>query len=231
MQRIAKHFINRGLVESHANSIVGVRDPRSHEPIDRPTVVSLRTIADAPRTPNMVAAATRLLGFARESLHFNRRDAARCISEAADLLRRECDPDGSESLSTSGALLRWQLKRVLDLFESNLHEPIRVPEAAAAARLSISHFTRAFRRSVGEPPSTYLRRLRVQRAEKLMLATDDSLAKIAIDCGFADQSHLCRIFRQVTEMTPSEWRRRRKSRHGSEPARCDIHSSATDQIA
>jgi AraC family transcriptional regulator len=155
-------------------------------------------------THEIAAIATRLLDSARESLMRDRREAARCVSEAADLLRRE-----SSGKTVSGVLLPWQLKRVRQLFEENVCGSIRVAEAAAAARLSTSHFTRAFRRSVGESPCAYLRRLRVQRAQELMLATDDSLAEIAVECGFADQSHLCRIFHRLTDMSPGAWRRTR----------------------
>jgi AraC family transcriptional regulator len=157
----------------------------------------------------VVEIATRLLDSARESLMRDWQEAARCASEAADLLKRESSGE-LESPTATGALLSWQLKKVQQLFEANVSGSIRVADAAAAVRLSISHFTRAFRRSVGETPCAYLRRLRVHRAQELMLATDDSLAEIAADCGFADQSHLCRVFQGHTRMSPGAWRRMRR---------------------
>jgi AraC-like DNA-binding protein len=74
-------------------------------------------------------------------------------------------------------------------------------------RLSVSYFTRAFRASFGEPPHTHLRRLRVERAQRMMLDGREPLAQVALACGLFDQAHLARVFRQETGTTPSAWRR------------------------
>jgi transcriptional regulator GlxA family with amidase domain len=78
---------------------------------------------------------------------------------------------------------------------------------ADEVRLSVSQFSGAFRRSVGEPPARYLRRYRVKRAQEMMLLTGESLATIAVDCGFADQSHFTRIFSRMVGVSPAAWRR------------------------
>jgi transcriptional regulator GlxA family with amidase domain len=49
----------------------------------------------------------------------------------------------------SRSLASWQLNRVLELFETNIHRPLRIGAVANAVRLSVSHFSRTFRRSVG----------------------------------------------------------------------------------
>jgi AraC-like DNA-binding protein len=54
----------------------------------------------------------------------------------------------------------------------------------------------------------YIRRRRVERAQQLMLLSQESLAQIALACGFADQAHYCRVFRSVVGVSPSAWRRR-----------------------
>ncbi|WP_225890025.1 helix-turn-helix domain-containing protein [Indioceanicola profundi] len=48
---------------------------------------------------------------------------------------------------------------------------------------------------------------RIERAKHLMLTTDEPLARIALDCGLADQSHLTRLFRTRVGMSPQSWRR------------------------
>ena len=73
--------------------------------------------------------------------------------------------------------------------------------------LSASYFGRAFKTTFGETPHAYITRRRLEAAKDLMLATRDPLSQIAYQCGFADQSHLCRLFRRSAGMAPQAWRR------------------------
>ncbi len=57
-------------------------------------------------------------------------------------------------------------------------------------------------------PMQYLRSVRTQAARRLLTATSRSLAEIAADVGYTDQSHLTKRFREVTGMTPAAYRRR-----------------------
>jgi transcriptional regulator GlxA family with amidase domain len=117
------------------------------------------------------------------------------------------DLPGTDAPRTSPSLASWQLDRALELFETNIDRPIRLEAVADAVRLSVSRFSGAFRGSVGEPPARYLRRYRVKRAQEMMLLTSESLATIAVGCGFADQSHFTRTFRRMVGVAPAAWRR------------------------
>ncbi len=66
---------------------------------------------------------------------------------------------------------------------------------------------RVFRRVHGCTPGEYLRRLRVERAQRALGAADAELADVAFDSGFCDQSHLNRVFKRETGMTPGHYRR------------------------
>jgi transcriptional regulator GlxA family with amidase domain len=57
-------------------------------------------------------------------------------------------------------------------------------------------------------------RRRMERAQGLMLTSNASLAHIALECGFADQAHLSRLFLQFTGESPASWRRARASEAG-----------------
>lgn len=107
----------------------------------------------------------------------------------------------------TGTLATWKLNRVKEFMRLNLSGSIAVSDLAALVELSKSHFTRCFRNAVGEPPGTYLRRWRIEEAQRLMLTTLGSLAEIALECGFADQAHLTRCFGLMVGMSPSAWRR------------------------
>lgn len=113
-----------------------------------------------------------------------------------------------------GGLAPWQVRKVINHVETHLDRPIRNEDLAAIARLNPSHFGRAFRNSLGEPPHEYVIRRRVERAQGLMLSTGASLSEIALDCGLADQSHLTRLFRRAVGESPRAWRRARLSAPG-----------------
>ena len=106
-------------------------------------------------------------------------------------------------------LAPWQVRRVLDYIEANLGTPIRNKDLAVVARLSVYYFNVAFRNSVGNTPHEYVIRRRVERAQQLMLATENSLSDIAAECGMADQAHLTRVFRKLAGNSPAAWRRAR----------------------
>ncbi len=108
------------------------------------------------------------------------------------------------------ALASWQLRRALEFIESNCLRSIRLEELAALTGLSQSHFSRAFKASTGTLPHQWQMRMRIQRAQQLLLSDDKSLSNVAAETGFADQAHFTRIFRQMTGATPAHWRRAQK---------------------
>ncbi|GLK78958.1 helix-turn-helix domain-containing protein [Methylopila turkensis] len=87
-------------------------------------------------------------------------------------------------------------------------EPKRsVAEVATLCGLSRGHFIRAFRLSVGETPYRWSRRLRIEAAQAALLNSDAAIADIAAQCGFADQSHLTRVFSAELGVSPAALRR------------------------
>jgi AraC-like DNA-binding protein len=111
-----------------------------------------------------------------------------------------------------GGLAPWQVRRVTDYIEEHLATTIRLEELARLARLSHSHFCRAFKESLGHPAHAFVMRRRVQRAQGLMLTTRESLSQIAAQCGMADQAHFCKLFRRLVGESPNAWRRARRPR-------------------
>lgn len=93
------------------------------------------------------------------------------------------------------------------LIAQNLAKDVSLAEIAAACRLSVTHFSKAFKVSVGMTPHKWLQTQRVEKARRLLISTDASLAEIAVECGFSDQSHFARIFKRAVGVTPGAWRR------------------------
>ncbi len=106
-----------------------------------------------------------------------------------------------------GGLAPWQVDRVKRHIDDTLADRIGLGDLARLTRLSTSYFATAFRVSFGTSPHDYICRCRVERAKALMTSTERPLCEIALDCGFADQSHLSRVFRRMTGHTPAAWRR------------------------
>lgn len=104
-----------------------------------------------------------------------------------------------------GGLAPHLRRRVEDYVEASLAEPIRLDDLARLAGLSAFHFQRMFRASFGLSPHGFTRRRRVERA-RLMLRTGEPIAAIAAACGFGDQSHLTRVFKSETGLTPAAYR-------------------------
>jgi AraC family transcriptional regulator len=152
----------------------------------------------------------------RRAMSFFETDRAaawRCLNDASNLLGRDSSEPSIQLQAVSdphrggGGLPRWRAKRVLAYIEANLGSKIAIGEIASSVALSKSHFTRAFKQSLGSTPMSYVAKRRVERAKVMMTSSQERLSDIALACGFADQSHLNRHFCRVVGVSPGQWRR------------------------
>jgi AraC family transcriptional regulator len=150
----------------------------------------------------------RLLEATAGQLHDLKHPAQGTLLEATALLRQLIypppvgeDPDGGVRL------LAWQARKVHEYIDSHITGPVLVADLCALVQRSKAHFSRSFRRTFGESPHSFVVRRRVELAARYMLTTNASLSDIASACGFADQAHLCRHFRQAVGQPPAAWRR------------------------
>jgi AraC-like DNA-binding protein len=113
----------------------------------------------------------------------------------------------SHSRPVQGGLAPWQEKRSKDMLAGDLAGATPLNEIARACGLSVSHFSRAFRRSTGSAPHAWLLQMRVEAAKAMLRQRDASLSSIALVCGFADQSHFTRVFTRRVGLSPGAWRK------------------------
>jgi AraC family transcriptional regulator len=106
-----------------------------------------------------------------------------------------------------GGLPTYQLNQVLDYVDATLAEDIKLADLAKLLGMSPFHFGRMFKQSIGISPHQYVIQQRVERAKRLLKQTDQAIIDIALECGFNSHSHLSKQFRQVTGVTPKEFRR------------------------
>lgn len=158
------------------------------------------------RLGHLIARAMEFLETDRQAAWMCLRDAATVLGAKADGTGKNVSPSEASAARQSG-LARWQATRVVAHIEANLGGKLDVSELAELLSFSKSHFSRAFKRSLGETPMAYVALRRVERAKFIMTSTPEQLTDIAHTCGFADQSHLIRSFRRRVGMSPGVWRR------------------------
>jgi AraC family transcriptional regulator len=112
-----------------------------------------------------------------------------------------------------GQLAPWQARRAKEFLDANLYGDVSLASVAAQCNLSVSHFAHAFRRTIGRPPHRWLMERRIDAVKSLLLTSSLTLAEVASECGFADQSALSRSFKRALGESPGEWRRSRKGHH------------------
>jgi AraC family transcriptional regulator len=150
---------------------------------------------------------TSLLVHAMALIERDEQSAVAFVRKASAIAERNGTDPAPMPQPHRGGLAPWQVDRVKRHVDGALAKRIGLVELARLSRLSTSYFAAAFRVSFGTSPHDYICRRRVERAKELMTATESPLCEIALDCGFADQSHLSRVFRRMTGHTPAAWRR------------------------
>lgn len=173
------------------------------DPMEALKSVHGRTLLD-PTIHDLVASAVATLDRADRGAAIFRIQLARAL--AAHLLSVHAEPEYATP-TRRGGLAPWQLRRAQERIDAELGDAPCLKAVAAECGLSVSHFARAFRQSVGVSPHAWIVRQRVVRAKVMMRAQDRSLAEIALACGFSDQSHFTRVFAREEDMSPGRWRR------------------------
>jgi AraC family transcriptional regulator len=125
----------------------------------------------------------------------------------ASYLVRHYSSAGPVEGNSAGGMAPSVLRRCIEFMETNLEGDLRLSELAREAGLSASHFIRSFRQSTGKTPYQFLLHRRVERARLLIRDHHTSLTEVGLASGFADQHHLARVFRRITGVTPSSYRR------------------------
>ncbi|WP_165184521.1 helix-turn-helix domain-containing protein [Caulobacter soli] len=111
------------------------------------------------------------------------------------------------SRGARGGLAPWQTRRAKEILSANLDGAVPLTEVARQCGLSVGHFSRSFRQSFGTTPHQWLVQRRLDAAKDLIRSCRMPLSNVALSCGFADQSHLTRVFTREVGASPAAWRR------------------------
>ena len=94
--------------------------------------------------------------------------------------------------------------------KQHLNQSLQLDSLASIATLSRSHYVELFKKRTGYAPIDYFIRLRMHHACQLMDTTDASVKEVADSLGYKDALYFSRLFKQINERTPTEYRRLRK---------------------
>ena len=112
-----------------------------------------------------------------------------------------------KTVQFKGGLTPMAIRLVTDFMEANYQRQVYLSELAALVQLSEYHFCRMFKVSLAQTPQAYLLAIRLEHVKRLMINRELSLVEIALQCGFANQSHMGRNFKKENGMTPKDYRR------------------------
>lgn len=110
-----------------------------------------------------------------------------------------------------GGLTTTVRNRVVEYIHNKISDVVSLEELAIVAQLSPFHFNRMFRLSMACTPHQYVTQLRIDQARQLLAASSTeqqtSLTNVGLQCGFNNQSHFGRIFKQHVGVTPAQYRK------------------------
>jgi len=99
-----------------------------------------------------------------------------------------------------------QILRIQERIETQLNQPLDIEELARWGGMSMRNFDRRFRDATGDPPSTYIQKMRVEKTKRLLEASTDSVDQIMTKVGYEDGRSFRRLFRRFTGLSPRAYR-------------------------
>ena len=122
----------------------------------------------------------------------------------------------------SNGLAPYKLRQTIDYIQANLDQDLSLKVMAEQIGMSRSYFADRFKQAIGIPPHQYVNQQRIAKAKQLLRERSEAMplceavsfraglsqtiAEIALECGFASQSHLNKVFRQYVKTTPKNYR-------------------------
>jgi len=149
---------------------------------------------------------------APQALHAARAIADECLTWdsasplGVEALCLELLTHATDAFQPPSAPAPW-LERARDMLHEGYAASLRLADVAAECDVHPAHFARAFHRTFRCTPGEYLRRVRLQRAARLLLDSSLPVTEVSLRCGFADQSHFTHVFTRQMGLSPAAYRR------------------------
>lgn len=128
--------------------------------------------------------------------------SAEALRLRANELLRDVKKHIDETLKTTDLTIT----RATEYIRNHLSEPLSLEDVAGEVYLAPTYFSGYFKTKTGSNFKDYLLKLRIERAIEL-LRRNLKVQDIALQCGYSDVKHFCKVFKKSTGVTPSEFRR------------------------
>ena len=126
----------------------------------------------------------------------------------SEILVRHFSSHGDRHPRTSfGKISALGVARVVDYIEASIDRDLDLASLSSVASMSVYHFARRFRDTIGMSPHAYVLCRRIRRAQEMLNRGQSSLTQVSAACGFSSQAHLTAVFRRSLGVTPGEYRR------------------------
>lgn len=107
----------------------------------------------------------------------------------------------------SGHAVSPVIEKALAYLEKNFREPLSINDVASHCGISVSYFSKIFKKETGVTFTRYLNHCRLQKAAASLHSSQSSILEVALACGFQNFSYFIKMFRQEFGMTPGEYRK------------------------
>ncbi len=114
-------------------------------------------------------------------------------------------------INTLHGLKRFE--NVLEFIQDNLDTPMTIGQLAKKSNLNPTYFSNLFSKLIGTPPLQYINKRRIEKAQELLLGTDETLYHIAQQVGFCDEYYFSRLFKKIVGISPDHYRKQEQIIH------------------
>lgn len=119
------------------------------------------------------------------------------------------DYDRLQITNTLQGLKRFE--NVLEYIHDNLDKHIPITKLAKMANLNSTYFSNLFTKLIGSSPVQYINKRRIEKAQQLLLGTDNTLYQIAVEIGFDDEYYFSRLFKKHVGLSPDHYRKQQQA--------------------
>lgn len=102
---------------------------------------------------------------------------------------------------------RSEIVKALEFLDRNYGSVSSLNEVAAQVHLNKSYFSQLFKKEMNESFTDYLTRLRIDKAKNLLSDNDMKIYEVALRVGIPNYRYFCKVFKEVTDLTPMEFRK------------------------
>lgn len=133
-------------------------------------------------------------------------DLTRAIVESIGIPADRYRTRSGAQFATWNGAMPALVRTVITFINHHYSSPLRVLDIANAHRCNPDYLSRIFKQTVGLKLIDYIQRVRIDHAQRLLLANRFSVGEVGFMIGFQDHSHFGKVFRQLVGMTPQEYR-------------------------